>query len=103
MSKQLLRLSRRQEKSHAQDTGGRVTPGSGNQDRKGDVEPDEHWLGELKQTSRPSRALKLSEWRTIEGHARKSLKEPYMLVELAGRKLVVLDYETWLVLRKRLF
>jgi hypothetical protein len=96
-----LRLSRAQERGVAAQTGGRRTPGSGNQDVKGDVQ-DEKWLGEMKMTVKTSRPLRLGEWRAVETQAFRACKEPYMVIELAGRKLAILSYETWLALRSGL-
>jgi hypothetical protein len=94
-----LRRSQSQEKGIARDTGGRRTPGSGSQEHaKGDVKEDE-WLIEAKQTVSPRYSLTLSTWRQIEVQAIRASRSPALVVEMAGRKLVVIDYNTFLSMR----
>ena len=96
--KQRLRRSVQQERGIAQDVGGRRVAGSGNQPgNKGDVRAGD-WLIEAKQTVKPSYSLKLGEWRKIEAAAIRASKSPVMIVEMAGRKLAVIDYDDWLAL-----
>jgi hypothetical protein len=90
-----LRASRQQERLIAAGRGGRVVAGSGNQpSSKGDVK-ERQWLGEAKITVSPRYSLTLSTWRTIESQAFASCREPYLVIEMAGRKLVVIRYETF--------
>ncbi len=96
--KQRLRRSVQQERGIAKDVGGRRVAGSGNQPgNKGDVDAD-RWRIEAKQTVKPSYSLKLAEWRKIETAAIRASKSPVMIVEMAGRKLAVIDYNDWLAL-----
>lgn len=91
--KSLLRLSKAQEKGIAVEVGGRRTAGSGNQPTdKGDVSSAE-WLGEAKMTKSTRFGLTLLMWRKIEYYAMKKGKLPYMVIELAGRKLAVIRWE----------
>lgn len=94
-----LRRSVAQEKGIARDIGGRRVAGSGNQPGlKGDVK-DSRWLVEAKQTKGTRYSLTLLTWRTCETYAIKAGKEPVMVVEMAGRKLAVIDYNVWLALK----
>lgn len=65
---------------------------------KGDVTA-ESWRIEAKQTIAPRFSLTLKVWRAIEREAIQKGKEPALVIEMAGRKLVVLDYNTWLALQ----
>lgn len=80
---------------------GRRVAGSGNQagaSRKADVNSAE-WLIEVKDTISPRYSLTLLSWRTIEGQAIRAAKEPAMVLNLAGRKLVVISYDAFLALQ----
>lgn len=97
-TKAKLRRSQSQEKSIARDMGGRRTPGSGSQDHsKGDVKTEE-FLVEAKQTISTSYSLKLATWRAIKHQAIRANKEPAMVIELAGVKLAVIDYNKFLTI-----
>lgn len=94
-----IRRSIHQEKTIARQVGGRRVAGSGNQpSNKGDVRAD-GWLIEAKQTSLPRYNLTLAVFRKIEREAIRAKKEAALIVEMAGRTLVVLDYQTWLSIR----
>lgn len=99
MKRYRIRRSVRQEKRIARDVGGRRVAGSGSMPGfKGDVK-DPKWLTEAKTTSARSYSLKLSTFRKIELEAIRASKEAALVVEIAGRQLVVLDYNTWLAIK----
>lgn len=88
-----------QEKRIAKETGGRRVAGSGSQPGyKGDVK-DPGWLIEAKQTVKARFPLTLQLWRKIEAEAFRASKTPAMVIEMAGRSLVVISYDDWLMLR----
>ncbi len=92
-----VKRSQAQERKIATENAGQRVAGSGNQastSQKGDVRL-EHWLGEAKYTDKTRYGLRLSDWRQIEVQAFKAGKEPIMFLEIAGRKLAVVDYEMW--------
>jgi hypothetical protein len=94
-----LRSSVAQEKRIAKDVGGRRVAGSGSMPgNKGDVKAD-GWLVEAKQTVKGRFSLTLQLWRKIECEAYKTGKTPAMVIEMAGRSLVVLGYNDWLAMR----
>ena len=94
-----LRSSVRQEKKIAKDVGGRRVAGSGSMPgNKGDVKAS-GWLVEAKQTLKARFPLTLQLWRKIEREAFKASKTPAMVIEMAGRSLVVIDYKDWLAMR----
>ena len=107
------RKSLRQEREIATDARGRRVAGSGNQPgNKGDVRvagapwaipgqstSDLGWLVEAKCTDSPRYSLSLKVWRKIESEAIRACKEPALVVEVAGRKLVVVSYDAWLAMR----
>ena len=93
-----LKASVAQEKAVARDIGGRRVSGSGSQQfNKGDVQADK-WLIEAKQTVTGRFTLSLALWNKIRSEAIRKSKEPAMVIEMEGRKLVVLDYQTFLAL-----
>lgn len=97
--KKHLRRSRQQEKRIARETGGRTIAGSGSTPSdKGDVK-DGEWLTEAKTTTKVAFRLTLSDWRKIEKQAMRVGKEPAMQLDISGRHLVVIDYNTWLRLK----
>jgi hypothetical protein len=94
-----LRSSVRQEARIAKHTGGRRVAGSGNQvANKGDVKAT-GWRIEAKQTVTPRYSLNLKTWRAIEQQAIMSSCEPALVIEMAGRTVVVVDYQWWLANR----
>jgi hypothetical protein len=81
--------------------GGRRVAGSGNQSHsKGDVRTSE-WLVEAKRTQSVRFPLTLALWRKIETEAIKEHKLPMMVIEMAGRSLVVLDFNTFQAISQR--
>lgn len=96
--RQQKRSVAQEKKIATQMPGGRRVAGSGSlPGNKGDVKA-RLWLVEAKMTKRPSFTLTLGLWRKIEIEALKSsgYKRPVMQLELAGRKLAVLDWNDYL-------
>lgn len=94
-----LKQSVAQEKRIARDTGARRVAGSGSQPgNKGDVK-GEGWLIEAKRTNTSGYRLDIKTWRKIEREALRTVREPAMVIEIAGRQLVVISYDTWLSLK----
>ena len=94
-----LRSSVAQEKRIAKDVGGRRVAGSGSMPgNKGDVKHAD-WLIEAKQTVKGRFPLTLQLWRKIETEAFRASKTPAMVIEMAGRSLVVISYDDWLAMR----
>lgn len=99
--KNRLRRAAGTERAVAKASGGRRTAGSGNQEtasQKADVSEDQ-WLIEVKDAKGPRFSLTLLTWRTIEGQAIRAAKEPAMVLNLAGRKLAVISFDTFLALK----
>ena len=95
-----LRASVAQEKKIAKDVGGRRVAGSGSMPgNKGDVR-EANWLIEAKQTVKGRFSLTLQLWRKIECEAFRTGKTPAMVIEMAGRSLVVISYQDWLAMRE---
>lgn len=95
----LLRLSKRQENAIARKLLGRRIAGSGSMPgNKGDVRT-QRWLIEAKQTQGGRFNLTLKLWRKIEGEAISASKEPAMVIEMSGRSLVVIDYNTFVAMQ----
>jgi hypothetical protein len=91
-----------QERSVAKDVGGRRVAGSGSlPGNKGDVR-EGGWLIECKQTVTARFSLTLGLWRKIYGEAVRSDRRPAMVIELSGRRVVVLDYDDFLAMRSSL-
>jgi hypothetical protein len=81
--------SRRQERRHAAERGGKVQPGSGSSWRaKGDVRLVET-LDELKYTDAASFRLTVATWNKIERAAHQSGREPRLIIEFSGHDLVL--------------
>lgn len=94
-----IRSSVRQEKRIAKDVGGRRTAASGAlPGLKGDVKADD-WLIEAKQTQSVRYSLTLAVWRKIEREAILSGRKPALVIEMAGRQVVCVDYNDWLAMR----
>lgn len=100
--RQRLRNSARQEHKIAIQMGGRRVAGSGSQPgNKGDVKA-ERWLVEAKQTKGARFTLTIGLWRKIFSEAVRASREPAMVIELSGRSLAVIDYQTFLALKQYL-
>lgn len=92
----------RQEKRIAEDIAGRRVSGSGAlTGMKGDV-TEQTFLIEAKQTKAPRFSITLPLWRKIFGEAARASKLPAMVIEMAGRKVVVIDYDDFLAIKDRL-
>jgi len=90
-----IRRSVRQERRIARDVGGRRVAGSGSMPgNKGDVAAPGYLL-EAKYTDKASYSLKLAIWRKIECEAIRAGCEPGLIIEIMGRRLIVLDYNAW--------
>lgn len=88
-----------QEKRIAREVGGHRVAGSGSlPGMKGDVS-SKHWLVEAKQTVMGRFSLTLKLWRKIEGEAVAKGKLPVIVVELAGRKVAIIDYNEFLAMK----
>lgn len=93
------KASKRQEQGIARDMGGRRVAGSGSlPSNKGDVKA-EHFLIEAKQTRGVRFSLTLALWRKIYAEATKTGKRPAMVIEMAGRKVAVIDYDDFLAMQ----
>ena len=95
-----LRRATGAERRVAIDNAGRRTAGSGNQPsvgQKGDVKAAD-WLFEVKDAVGPRYSITLLTWRTIECQAIRASKEPALVLNLAGRKLVIVSYDAFLAL-----
>lgn len=83
------RRSRAQERGVAKKVGGRVMPGSGSSWRaRGDVKSSTHLI-EVKYTDKASFPLKKATWQQIERDALKAGKEPALIIDIQGLRLVV--------------
>lgn len=81
------------EKSVAADLGGRVQPGSGATSfAKGDIRLA-NFLLEHKFTDAASYSLRLETFEKIESEARAMVKLPAMVIDIQGRKLVIMRYD----------
>jgi hypothetical protein len=97
-----LRSSVNQEKAIAKDIGGRRVAGSGSQQwNKGDVK-HKTWLVEAKQTVTGRFTISNGLWRKIEREAIRSGREPVIIIEMAGRKLALVDYNAFLAMKESL-
>lgn len=95
---QKLRAAVGHEKKVARDIGGRRTAASGAlPGHKGDAY-NERWLVEAKQTKSPRYALTLEVWRKIELEAFDKKRLPVLVIDMAGRRVAVVDYNDWLAL-----
>lgn len=65
---------------------------------KGDVRAT-LWLVEAKQTRTSRYNLTLAVWRKIEREAMRASKEPALMIDMAGRNLVVISEATFLALQ----
>lgn len=94
------KASKRQEQSIARDVAGRRVAGSGSMpSNKGDVKAGA-FLIEAKQTKGLRFSLTLALWRKIYSEAAKVGKRPAMVIEMAGRKVAVLDYDDFLAFQE---
>lgn len=83
------RMSRKQEKNWAAETGGKVNPGSGSGWRhKNDVRSD-RFSDELKFTEKKSYSIKLAELLTAEKNALADGKDMRFVINLGGRNWVL--------------
>lgn len=93
------RRSQKQEREHAQRTGGRVQAGSGSswrarEDVRGPLGEDgEGYLDQLKQYETGSFRITAKEWRKLRKHARQEGREPRLIIEFPreGITLVVVE------------
>jgi uncharacterized Fe-S cluster-containing protein len=78
--------------------------GSGNSQvtsEKGDV-LSPSWLVEAKDTKGTSYTLKLATLRKIEAEALKRRRHPCLVVDIAGRRYVVMGFDLWALVASRL-
>ena len=82
---------------------GKTTPGSGNQDFfKGDFQ-GENWFVDCKTTKSDSYSIKNSLFEKYETIAKLEDKEMIIALNLNGRKLAILDFETFKIMQKYYF
>lgn len=100
-----VRISQRLERGLAEDVGGKVQPGSGNKDAKGDVRIVGTWRLEHKYTdSLKSYTLLLRDLSAVIRHANLAGEWPAMVLTFraVSRKFAVLPYELFLEFVERL-
>lgn len=100
-----IKVSRKLEQGVAQDIGGRTTPGSGNQDIKGDVRKVDEWRLEHKYTeSTKGYRLEVEDLAAVVHHANLSGEWPGLVVNFrrVGRQFVVLPYELFLAVVEKM-
>ena len=96
-----VRISRELERGLARDVGGKVQPGSGNQDDKDDVRVFGEWRLEHKYTDNcRSYALHASDLLAVVRHAKLSGEKPALVLNFRklGKKFVTVPYELFLEL-----
>jgi len=100
-----IRLSRSMERGLANDVGGEVQPGSGNQDDKDDVRVHGEWRFEHKYTdSNKSYTLHVSDLAAVARHAKLSGEKPGLVLNFRklGKKFVTLPYDLFLEIMEKL-
>ena len=91
------------EKYVADSLDGKTTPGSGNQDFfKGDF-LGENWFVDCKLTKTDSYSIKNSVFKKYEEIAKLEGKEMIVALNLNGRKLAVLDFDTFVEIQNKYF
>lgn len=94
------RRSARQEKRHAERTGGKVQPGSGSsyrapEDVRGPLDGnDEGFLDQLKQYATGRITLTAAEWLKLRKNARQVGREPRMIIEFPEQEIALVITET---------
>ena len=82
---------------------GKTTPGSGNQDFfKGDFQ-GENWFVDCKYSDKSSYSIKNSLFEKYETIAKLEGKEMIVALNLNGRKLAVLDFDTFVEIQNKYF
>ena len=88
-------ISQRQESRVARETGGSSANRGAANARRADV-TNEHMLGECKVTEGKSFSLRVNHrdgWAAIERKAQAKAKEPYMVIQVEGKELAVVDFQ----------
>lgn len=102
--RQRVKISRKLETELALDIGGKVQPGSGNKDEKGDVRVMDEWRVEHKYTDSVSGfRLSVIDLNTIIKHANVAGEMPALVVNfrrLGKRKFVIVPYEVFIQLKE---
>lgn len=100
-----IKISRKLEKNVAEDLGGYVTPGSGNQDTKADVRKVGEWRVEHKYTENvKGYNVLVDDLRAIIRHANMAGEWPVMVVKFKRlrRQFAILPYELFLGIVEKL-
>ena len=94
-----IKVSRKLEKEVAHDLGGKVQPGSGNQDAKDDIRKIDEWRVEHKYTeSTKGFRLLVENLASVVRHANLAGEWPALVINFrrVGRKFAVIPYELFL-------
>lgn len=100
-----VKISRRLEKGLAADVGGKVQPGSGNQDEKSDVRAIDEWRLEHKYTeSVKGYRVLTDDLSAVIRHANMAGERPGLVLTFRrlARKFVIIPYETFLEIVEKL-
>jgi hypothetical protein len=100
-----IKISRKLERGVAEDIGGRVQPGSGNQDAKDDIRKVGEWRIEHKYTeSTKGYRLLVESLSTVIRHANLAGEWPALVINFRklGRKFAVVPYELFLEIVERM-
>jgi len=100
-----IKISRKLEQGVAQDIGGRTTPGSGNQELKGDVRKVDEWRLEHKYTeSTKGYRLEAEDLATVVHHANMAGEWPGLVINFRrlSRQFVVVPYELFLAIVEKM-
>jgi hypothetical protein len=103
--KKRIKISRKLEQGVAADIGGRTTPGSGNQDTKGDIRKIDEWRLEHKFTdSVKGYRLLVDSLSTVVHHANLAGEWPGLVINFRRlkRQFVVIPYELFLAIVEKL-
>jgi len=84
------------ESTVAEDFGGRIQTGSGNQwFAKGDVKTGKHVIS-CKQTDRDSFSITGNDWNEIRKIAEAAGRSPILAINMNGKRIAVMDYDEML-------
>lgn len=100
-----IKISRKLEQGVARDIGGRTTPGSGNQDTKGDVRKIGEWRLEHKYTdSIKGYSIQVADLAAVVHHANLAGEWPGLVLNFRriSRQFVVIPYELFLAVVEKM-